>query len=52
MELLIWKQDKKVVQIYLLGKADEVLADSRVVLTACGLRPTCPSFILIMRVGL
>ncbi len=28
MELLTWKQDKKVVQIYLLGKADEVLADS------------------------
>ncbi len=31
MELLTWKQDKKVVQIYLLGKADEVLADSTVV---------------------
>ncbi len=29
MELLTWKQDKKVVQIYLLGKADEVLADSK-----------------------
>lgn len=43
MELLTWKQDKKVVQIYLLGKADEVLADSTVALSACGLRLPCPS---------
>lgn len=37
MELLTSKQDKKVVQIYLLGKAEEVLADSTVGVTARGL---------------
>ncbi len=49
MELLTWKQDKKVVQIYLLGKADEVLADSAVVQQHVG--SGYPAF-LIMRVDL
>ena len=52
MELLTWKQDKKVVRTCLLGKADQLMADSTVISTACGLRLPCPSFILMMCVDL